>query len=231
MWNINNKGFTLIELLVVVSIIGILGSVTLAPFNQARMKGRDSKRVSEMKAIYSSLQMYADEHNGCYPDGSAPLNSANSLSADNYKYIPKTLYAKILNENIIGNSTSKIPAAWTAVQPYGYRGEGDFKECGTLVTHTPIFDAFGNFTGQNSIALSTVYLPSFQLMTELETHDVVFDGWYDSDKSSVPVDFSISSGGSGDGRYYFGLNLLAYYLKSCTNNSVGNWDCVYDLAN
>ena len=230
MWNIRNKGFTLIELLVVVSIIGVLGSVTLAPFNQARMKSRDSKRVSELKAIQSSLQIYADEHHGCYPDGSTVLNSVNSLSANNYKYIPKTLYAKILNENVIANSPSQIPAAWTAVKPYGYRGEGDFKECGTLITQAPIFNFLGDIIGYSS-ALSTVYLPSFQLITELETHSGALDGDADSNKEDEIVDDSSSSGAPGDPSYYFGLNLSGPTLESCTNNSVGNWDCVYDLTN
>ena len=45
-FNLKPKGFTLIELLVVISIIGVLGSTIYAPFNEARKKGRDAKRVS-----------------------------------------------------------------------------------------------------------------------------------------------------------------------------------------
>ena len=237
MWNIRNKGFTLIELLVVISIMGILGSVTLAPFNQARMKGRDGKRVSELKAIQSSLQLYADGHHGCYPDGSTAINSVNSLSADNYKYIPKTLYAKILNGNVIASSPDQIPAAWTAVKPYGYRGEGDFKECGTQITPVEILNPGTGFslsnTTETGFSLSDVYLPSFQLITELETHGVVLDGDADSNKTDQSVDMvdDSISGEPGDPSYYFGLNLSSPTLETCTDGSVGNWDCVYDLTN
>ncbi len=73
---INRRGgFTLIELLVVVAIIGLLSSVVLASLNTARAKGRDAKRVSELKQVQLALEYYYDKY-GYYP--SAPNWGNNS---------------------------------------------------------------------------------------------------------------------------------------------------------
>ena len=60
------RGFTLIELLVVIAIIGILSSVVLASLNSARQKGRDAKRISDVKQLQLALELYYDA-NGQYP--------------------------------------------------------------------------------------------------------------------------------------------------------------------
>ena len=60
------KGFTLIELLVVVAIIGILASVVLASIQTARAKGRDARRVSDIREITNALSLYYSD-NGSYP--------------------------------------------------------------------------------------------------------------------------------------------------------------------
>ena len=62
------KWFTLIELLVVIAIIGILAAVVYAPFQKARTKGRDAKKVAEMKSIQTALSLYADSNEGYYPE-------------------------------------------------------------------------------------------------------------------------------------------------------------------
>lgn len=93
-------GFTLIELLVVIAIIGILSSVVLASLNSARKKGRDSRRISDVKQIQLALELYYDA-NGAYPTtlgstSSSPLVSGGyiaSLPTDPtnsavYKYAP-----------------------------------------------------------------------------------------------------------------------------------------------
>jgi len=64
---LKNKGFTLIELLVVVAIIGLLSSVVLASLNTARTKGRDTKRISEIRQLQTALEFYYDK-NGSYPN-------------------------------------------------------------------------------------------------------------------------------------------------------------------
>jgi len=61
------KAFTLIELLVVIAIIGILATVVMISLNNARKKGRDAQRKSDLKQISTALEMYYDKHNG-YPN-------------------------------------------------------------------------------------------------------------------------------------------------------------------
>jgi prepilin-type N-terminal cleavage/methylation domain-containing protein len=58
--NKKSKGFTLIELLVVIAIIGILATIVLVSLNSARIKARDSRRVSDIRQIQLALELYGD---------------------------------------------------------------------------------------------------------------------------------------------------------------------------
>ncbi len=56
-------GFTLIELLVVIAIIGLLASVVIVSLNNARLKARDTRRIADIKQIYTALQgFYVDKN-------------------------------------------------------------------------------------------------------------------------------------------------------------------------
>lgn len=60
------RGFTLIELLVVIAIIGILASIVLASLDSARKKGRDARRIADVKETQLALELYYDA-NGVFP--------------------------------------------------------------------------------------------------------------------------------------------------------------------
>lgn len=60
------KGFTLIELLIVVAIIGILASVVLVGLGPIQKRGRDARRISDMKQIQTGLELWYGA-NGRYP--------------------------------------------------------------------------------------------------------------------------------------------------------------------
>jgi len=79
-----NKGFTLIELLVVISIIGILSTLAVVSLNNARVKARDAKRVSDVKQIQTALELYLSDSDG-YPAGNnleIGAAAASALSKD-----------------------------------------------------------------------------------------------------------------------------------------------------
>ncbi len=85
MIKIDNKGFTLIELLVVIVVIGLLAAIVLFSIDNIRAKGRDSNRVSDIKAIKEGLSMYYN-NNYLYPDsggGAVEINgSSDAMSQD-----------------------------------------------------------------------------------------------------------------------------------------------------
>lgn len=102
---IKNKGFTLVELLVVISILGILASVTLVAFRSSQIKGRDTKRKSDLKQIAASLELYYSDYNQ-YPDDSAgkiaacPSTSSTACPWGSGEFTDtKTIYFRTLPED------------------------------------------------------------------------------------------------------------------------------------
>ncbi len=62
-----DSGFTLIELLVVIAIIGLLASIILASLNSARAKGRDARRIADLKDIQTALELEYSSAGNAYP--------------------------------------------------------------------------------------------------------------------------------------------------------------------
>ena len=76
-----DTGFTLIELLVVVAIISLLTSVVLASVNAAKVKGRDARRLQDLREVRNALELYISNNNS-YP---APYaNTFYWISDNNY---------------------------------------------------------------------------------------------------------------------------------------------------
>lgn len=83
----NKKGFTIIEIMVVVTIIGILSTISVVALNQIRKNSRDSKRISDLERIQTSLEFYFmdnyDYPNTHIENGEDLYN--HRLGLDNYK--------------------------------------------------------------------------------------------------------------------------------------------------
>ncbi len=63
---IKGQGFTLVELLIVVAIIAILSTLVIVQLTSAQLKTRDTKRLSDTKAMESALALYWND-NAEYP--------------------------------------------------------------------------------------------------------------------------------------------------------------------
>ena len=59
----NRKGFTLVELLVVIAIIGILSTLAVVSLGGVREKARDTKRISDINAIQTAMQVVMADGN------------------------------------------------------------------------------------------------------------------------------------------------------------------------
>jgi prepilin-type N-terminal cleavage/methylation domain-containing protein len=57
------KGFTLVEVLIVISIIGLLASIILVGLGGFRAKGRDTRRVADLRAVQAALELYYTKFN------------------------------------------------------------------------------------------------------------------------------------------------------------------------
>jgi prepilin-type N-terminal cleavage/methylation domain-containing protein len=64
--DMNHRAFTLVELLVVISIIGLLSSIATVSLSSSRARGRDIKRIADLKQVRIALEAYAIE-TGAYP--------------------------------------------------------------------------------------------------------------------------------------------------------------------
>ena len=114
MLNKKINAFTLIELIVVIAIIGILASVIYPSFSNYQKKGRDGKRLADIKNIASALDQYYLD-NGSYPtstqDTLAPFQygSIKDLNV----LVPKYL-SKLPNDPLTKNTN----LYWTGTQNY-----------------------------------------------------------------------------------------------------------------
>lgn len=84
------KAFTLIEVLIVVSILAILGTLSLFSFNQQRARAKDIKAKSDLNNLKIAFENYYNDHS-CYPPNSwfDSVDDCNSTKLSPYlNFIP-----------------------------------------------------------------------------------------------------------------------------------------------
>jgi prepilin-type N-terminal cleavage/methylation domain-containing protein len=67
------KGFTLIEMLIVIAIVGILASLVLVGLGPVQKRGRDARRISDLRQIQNGLELYFSAKGG-YPVEPSPVD-------------------------------------------------------------------------------------------------------------------------------------------------------------
>lgn len=108
----NFEGFTLIELLVVITIISILAAILLPALARAREAANRASCANNLKQLAVVFQMYANEHSGQLPPGSANrmwgesgLNIQDNVSGysrrlvrNNFIFEGKAVYPEYLDD-------------------------------------------------------------------------------------------------------------------------------------
>ncbi len=68
------QAFSLIELLVVIALIGILVAIATVSYTTIQKKSRDSRRVSELKAVQQAIEQYYANNQSTYPGSCSALD-------------------------------------------------------------------------------------------------------------------------------------------------------------
>ncbi len=106
----NLKGFTLIEILIVVAIIGLLASVVLVGLGAFRTRGRDARRIADLRETQNALELYYTKYQR-YP----ALGSGDSwTSLDN----------SLTTAGIGVSSVSNDPLSPSVTYLYGVSSDG-----------------------------------------------------------------------------------------------------------
>ncbi|MBI4992512.1 MAG: prepilin-type N-terminal cleavage/methylation domain-containing protein [Candidatus Harrisonbacteria bacterium] len=114
----SKKGFTLVEILVVVAIIGLLSSVFVIGLAGVRSRGRDTKRIADLKQVQNAMELYYAKC-GYYPGSQS--SGACSNTGDPGTWGPETTAGTVQNVLVNGGiGIPKIPQDPLAGGNYGY---------------------------------------------------------------------------------------------------------------
>ncbi len=96
------SGFTLIEVLIVVAIIGLLASIVLVGLGSFRARGRDARRVADLRQTQNALELFYTKNNA-YP-------VVNSWSALETALVGASIGVSKISDDPLGASRSYVYA-------------------------------------------------------------------------------------------------------------------------
>jgi len=111
------QGFTLIELLIVIGIIGLLAMVSIIVLNGARLKQRDTKRVSDVQIIRAALEQYWFR-NASYP----PIAALTPVGSGSFSTITANGFEGTAPTGEV--FLQKVPVGPSSGEFYQYQGNG-----------------------------------------------------------------------------------------------------------
>ncbi len=117
----SGKGFTLIEMLIVIAIIGILASMVLVGLGPVQRRGRDARRISDLKQVQNALELYYNKC-GFYPGSSSGCATIPSEGDVKWDALSKVL-TDAANTNIGVNQIPDDPSSNRSYY-YGVAAEG-----------------------------------------------------------------------------------------------------------
>lgn len=79
------RGFTMIEIMVVMVIIGLLATLGGASYTRSIGRGRDARRIEDMKSVQKGFEMYYSRYEGYNLEG----DSCQAMFTDSASIFPE----------------------------------------------------------------------------------------------------------------------------------------------